>query len=369
MRIAQTNRRPVRWDPALHPRDPDGRFREKKRGRLSTSFGRARVIRAIYGGRGPRTSGWSEAQHPRDSKGKFAPKGTGRGAAGEARVTGGSVEDRGNLKNAIEGGQSYEVEDMGTSSANEVFLVTFEDGTQGVWKKADDESLRTSMEWDLEDIDPDYYQELMEVGGFESTGWADPNQAQGEVLFHEMDQALGFGLTPEAQYFSMRGQDGVIVEYIGNSQVGLDIDIPTTTALIDGPDGERIAALDFVMANSDRHDGNWLLSEDTGRIIAIDNGRNHAVSGWPPPGDVWLGNRLGIQNASFEFAYQDRPLSAGTRAALEGLHNTDLIAIGKRAGLSDAETKAFVGNTRDRIEELLNLDYHPGGFSDLDGQD
>lgn len=131
-------------------------------------------------------------------------------------------------------------------SANSVFVVTTEDGIQGVWKPASGEqpNLRSNIE-----------------GG---TYW------RREIASSKVADAFGMGdLVPATVPRKLSG-DGSIQTFVPDNK--------TAASSLDPYDGGeavlRAAMFDFVTGNSDRHAGNWLTTQgdDGTKIHLIDNG-------------------------------------------------------------------------------------------------
>jgi tRNA A-37 threonylcarbamoyl transferase component Bud32 len=68
-----------------------------------------------------------------------------------------------------------------------------------------------------------------------------------------------------------RNSDDVIhMEFVDNAEVAKLAD-RKHPGIYDSDDAKRLAVLDFLIVNSDRHRGNWMIRDD-GRIIPIDHG-------------------------------------------------------------------------------------------------
>lgn len=96
-----------------------------------------------------------------------------------------------------------------------------------------------------------------------------------EVLTHDIDNILGFGVVPTTT-FTLRKIDNKdeiasMQEWIGEGQEGqVDYDMPKQVKT-KSADLEKLALLDLVIGNSDRHGLNFKTKPD-GSVAAIDNG-------------------------------------------------------------------------------------------------
>jgi hypothetical protein len=86
-----------------------------------------------------------------------------------------------------------------------------------------------------------------------------------EIAVSRLDEALGFDLVPTTTEWT--GPDGIgsMQEFEDNATNGLAPDAYTDA------ERERMAVLDYVSGNTDRHWGNYLTGAD-GRLVAIDHG-------------------------------------------------------------------------------------------------
>ena len=130
-----------------------------------------------------------------------------------------------------------------TEHRNVTHVVTFEDESQAVYKPAEGE-----RPGNFRDI-PDTEMWLREV-------------AVGYV-----DSLLHFDLVPTTSEWSGRYGIGSLQEWRDAHPGHLDIDS------YDRIDVERMAVLDYICGNTDRHSGNYLTDPETGRPVAIDHGR------------------------------------------------------------------------------------------------
>ncbi len=124
--------------------------------------------------------------------------------------------------------------------ANEVFLVTLENGIQAIWKP---------------------HQEV----------WFSNYRA--EILAYELDQLFGFNLVPPTIERTINGQKGSLQLFIKSGDNNT-----RTTALKSEFDKQEL--LDFIMDNRDRHsgNGNYFISENN-HLVSIDNGLSFTGKG------------------------------------------------------------------------------------------
>jgi hypothetical protein len=131
-------------------------------------------------------------------------------------------------------GESVSTSELGGGVCHAV-RVEYKDDGSGVWKG------------------------LWEVGG-----WHDGNS---EVAAYRLSEALGFHVVPETVYAQYEGEDGTSQLFIEDADLGAwrsVREIPDETK-------EQIIALDIIMYNADRHNGNWVFDTDD-RVWAIDHG-------------------------------------------------------------------------------------------------
>lgn len=121
-----------------------------------------------------------------------------------------------------------EIDELKTLSVNEVFLVTFKDGTQGIWKE--------------------------HIEG-------NPSSYKAEVLAYEFDRANGFNLVPITIEKSYKNKKGSLQLFV-NKDTNIDYELE---------DFDRQRLFDFLIDNGDRHDENYFISTE-GQLVSIDNG-------------------------------------------------------------------------------------------------
>lgn len=201
-------------------------------------------------------------------------------------------EELSKLESSLTSSAVKHYEELPRKSKNRVFLVTMEDGTQGVFKP-------TSGEMRLRQDVPLGGYVMREVGTYEAAklwGMAD--------------------LVPVTTKRTVEDQEGSCQLYVGNAKTAFAVaygedEVPLASqgqnpAAYDGPrDAARAAAFDFLMGNSDRHLGNWLI-DDNGRIVLIDNGLTMPERNRKATVEIMCDKNL------LEKHYKDLPLSEVT---------------------------------------------------------
>jgi hypothetical protein len=90
-----------------------------------------------------------------------------------------------------------------------------------------------------------------------------------ERAVYEIDHALGFGVVPETRVREQDGDIGSVQAWVHNAETG--INTPEWWNAGDPLDMARVAVLDYIVYNMDRHNKNFLVGP-AGRMFAIDNG-------------------------------------------------------------------------------------------------
>lgn len=114
-------------------------------------------------------------------------------------------------------------------------LVMFEDGSEGIFKKWDDDSA-------------------------------------GEILAYEFSEELGFNHIPPTARYERGGEVGTVQKFTDSEGTGQTVSHDKRNL-----SGQEMAAMDYIQANSDRRDPNFLVNKD-GSFVAIDNGNAFSVS-------------------------------------------------------------------------------------------
>lgn len=100
--------------------------------------------------------------------------------------------------------------------------------------------------------------------------WGITDAASLEVAAHKVDGYLGFDLTPPVTLATRGADKASLMRYVK----GDDIKVPTQALgrIVSDLDVQRLEVFDFIIANTDRHDGNYFINTATSRPVAIDNG-------------------------------------------------------------------------------------------------
>lgn len=151
--------------------------------------------------------------HPR-TRGKFGKKG----------------ELASSVASGIRGRRS-----LNAGTANEVDLVTFNDGSQAIYKKS---------------------------------GREDPEARKREMDAEELGMHVGRAIgAPSPEVFRI-SDDEIYMKYVEDATLGVEANSPE---IRNSDDARRVALLDILIENPDRHTSNWLVKD--GRVIPIDNGK------------------------------------------------------------------------------------------------
>jgi SPP1 gp7 family putative phage head morphogenesis protein len=131
--------------------------------------------------------------------------------------------------------------------------------------------------------------------------------ARREVMAYDLDQALGIGLVPQTTSFMEDGEFLSLQLWIENSQIGRGV---SSGELADPAEIGRLALLDMITGNEDRHGGNWLLTSND-HLVAIDNGLALTSTDLDP---FRVFNRIFSRFTAFgEVAYQKDNFRIGQR--------------------------------------------------------
>ena len=105
-------------------------------------------------------------------------------------------------------------------------------------------------------------------------GWGDFNLYEGfakrEVLAYKVDEMLGLGVVPRTEGLETDSGYQSLQAWVNNADMGEDTNI-SYEDLADPSELGKISILDALSANGDRHQQNWLVTEDN-HLVAIDNG-------------------------------------------------------------------------------------------------
>jgi hypothetical protein len=203
--------------------------------------------------------------------------------------------------------------------ANEAFRLDFEDGTKAIYKPAsgEDGSLRDAIE-----------------GG---TFW------RSEVAAYATDKLLGLDLVPTTAAVNGMSGVGSLQDWVPGQAKPLDGYDPV--------DRQRMAVLDYVTGNTDRHGGNW-LSQIDGRPAAIDNGLSFPSG----PAD-------GIKSP-WTNAMLDKPLDPGLVASLREVTLDEFADTLRDHGLNDPAIDGAVARLREVQAGVIRGQAWDGKFLD-----
>lgn len=216
---------------------------------------------------------------------------------------------------------------MHVSSAH---MAVFADGTVGVYKPV--------------------------IGEYRGARWAFPEgyPTTREVVASLLDRALGFGLVPNTVTWNGPEGPGSLQAFIARAAPGLPLGHYPAIAQ------ERMAVLDYVLANTDRHPGNYLTIRNPGpdgadelSIVAIDNG--FCLS---------LDDARSIRS-SFVADYLGAPLSEQVTDALHALDVADLAQRFSDAGLDRASLDGAISRLNEvRDHGQILGDNYPAKIGD-----
>lgn len=183
--------------------------------------------------------------------------------------------------------------------ANDAYVVTYEDGTRGIYKPVagEDASLRQGI-----------------PGGL----------ADREVAASRMDEAFGFGRVPTTTKIDGAQGSGSVQQWVDSTGSKALDEYPRTQQ-------EQMAVLDYVTGNTDRHTGNF-VTDAGGNIVAIDHGYS-----FPETPDPRFGIRSDFVQQNVNTPLSDEVMQ-NVRAVDPGQVRTTLQA----SGLSDQAVDGVV---------------------------
>jgi hypothetical protein len=222
----------------------------------------------------------------------------------------------------------------------EVRVVQFEDGVTGIFKPVEGEpdGIRNTV--------PDRTAYLREAAAY------------------EVAKIVGMeDLVPATVVREIDGELGSVQEFIADADSDHGMyDTEDIMDVGDFPDDVvRAAAFDFVIGNTDRHSGNWLIKKN-GKVVLIDNGLSFPFkSDATLQNDEWSeGNRL--LNMGFFSVASDGGMSVGSKVAdaWEGKWPEIERAL-KKSGLDEQA----INLTRGRYNMLMDAGGRQDSFADL----
>ncbi|MEH0938587.1 WXG100-like domain-containing protein [Micromonospora psammae] len=190
---------------------------------------------------------------------------------------------------------------------NDAYDVTFTDGTHGVYKPNVPEN------------------EFVQV----RSTIPESELAAREVAASRLNEDLGFDLVPTTARWDGPHGSGSMQEFVENASPGRPVSDYSV------PERERMAVLDYVSGNTDRHLGNYLTGPD-GRLVAIDHGYSFPQSNAEP------------LRSDFVQQQMNRPLGPETMARIQA---TDPAVLADRLRATGLDERAVSG-AMDRFNEI-----------------
>ena len=146
-------------------------------------------------------------------------------------------------------GEITSKERMDKGSANEVDFIVLKGGRRAIFKgvKGERVDLRRGIE--------------------RGTYW------RREVAASDIAEIVGYDdLVPKTVARKIGGEQGSVQLFIDGAETAMESAMGSLTEGLTSDDVNRSAIFDFLMGNTDRHDGNWMIVTETKKIKLIDNG-------------------------------------------------------------------------------------------------
>lgn len=198
------------------------------------------------------------------------------------------------------------VEPLDTLGVNAAFLVRFEEGGMGVYKPIEGEHAKVDRSIPQGEL------------------------ARREVAAFQVDRMFGFGLVPTTRLWKGPRGVGSLQEYVESAPHG------RPAGEYQPPEQDRMAALDYIIGNTDRHRKNYLTAPG-GRLVAIDHGYSFSEES----STDWI-------QSDFVLEALDRPLSP---EVLARIRSVDPAEFGRTLRGSDLSQDAIDGALA-RLEEV-----------------
>lgn len=287
---------------------------------------------------------WQEEKHPRSPDGKFTDAGSMVGPAAPTTTFRIHIPKFKADLDDVMNGKVKEIDDMHTGSSSAVYAIHFEDGGKAVFK-------------------PDHLSPSpKQLGRNAFNGKEDVDPSVREAFAFELDNSfLGFGIVPPTV---SREFDKIDQESTSERSIHLRDTKGSVQAWADGevakhaggdewdrarysPEMEKLAAFDFIIGNTDRHGGNYLLADGGDRVVAIDNGlgfpnNTYTAELLSGPLDIMRRN-LSMTPAKMDF----KPISASIRQTARDVDIENLTARMRRVG--------FQSNTIDGVIDRIAM--------------
>lgn len=122
-----------------------------------------------------------------------------------------------------------------------------------------------------------------------------------EVAAYRLSEVLGLGVVPETVYADVGGKKGTSQLFIEDATVGAKLNISRYD--IPRAEREKVAALDYIIGNRDRHDGNY-LRDSAGKLWAVDHGHSTWKRGSSAVGSSYLVGEKDLKNGRFHFSQE-----------------------------------------------------------------
>jgi hypothetical protein len=162
----------------------------------------------------------------------------------------GSMEEAKELKEFLEeylSSGNFKAHKKNLGGATDKTLLVFDNGIQAIFK-ADSWKLSDPISW-----------------FYGNNNLAD---AKSEIAAYKMDQLLGTNLVPLTIPFTLHGIPGSLQYFVKDTSSGGSTWLYTFRTL---------KLFDYVIGNMDRHGNNWLSSNNSLRLVAIDHGLSFRV--------------------------------------------------------------------------------------------
>ncbi|MBC6459391.1 hypothetical protein [Actinomadura sp. HBU206391] len=302
-------------------------------GHRTRAYGRVfpTIAAVVYGGKGiGKAAKLGKAGVPEPHKPRNAGKSAPPRARSAAQAAGAAEDAMRERAQRIPWAQRPDlVEKVDHQGASVVYRLTLGDGMYGAYKADKDGS-------------PTWLKPVpFPVGG----------PSAREVAFFKLDQKLGFGLVPPTIFLDGPRGHGSLQEWVTGSS-------PGELARYTVQDRERMAVLDYVGGNTDRHNepgkGNFLMRPD-GRPAAIDHG--HAF-----PDNT-------VRNIRSDFVLEamkreNGRISDEVLAEVRAVDPEDLARTLRETGLSDTAIEWTLKRLREvQVHGMITGEAWPGGFS------
>lgn len=157
---------------------------------------------------------------------------------------------------------------------NGSYIAVLADGTKAVWKPADEEKTKGRFGEPLRDSVPGGDAHIREAAAY------------------AVAQHVGLGdLVPETVVRDVNGRVGSMQRFVDGAKTAMDRLVKGDINVYDGKEGlQNLAAFDYLIGNTDRHAGNWMIKKGdqskNDKLIAIDHGlafplNERELRSWP----------------------------------------------------------------------------------------